>query len=226
MAVAEAEQQVTDRPETNRMPKLILVDPNKLKFAPYNPENRTAPDNIRDMVESLSKYGQLMPIVIRPDRTIIMGHRRCAAARALGWKSLQALVRDDLDMDVMFAEDAHTSRKMTGNDALGVWLDNPKAVPPRSAALFANMVESIGIGLTRRIHREGYSIRVFRVARQIARYVDREEDKGFCSTCVAWLMESGSAGIVGRFMTAGVDPAKLRRAVMAGKKIKLDMSVE
>jgi hypothetical protein len=202
--------------------KTKLVDIGKLKPAPYNPPNRTAPENIGDMVESLSKFGQLNNIIIRSDNTIIFGHRRVAAAKHLGWRTLVATIRDDLDMDVMYAEDFATARRMSANDALGVWLKNPRAVPPRQAAWFATMQESLGRPRVMRLFREGYSIQLYRRARQIAKYVEREDDSAWIAKAVDWMIEFGMSGMVQQVMARGGDPMTIRLAIEKGRKLKME----
>lgn len=214
-----------DHPNTNILPNVKLVNPKALKFAKYNPPNRTKKENLKDMIESLSKYGQLTPVIIRSNNVIVMGHRRTAAARALGWTSIQAVVRDDLDADVMFAEDMGTTKKFNGNDALGIWLENPKAIPGYLSVRFQNMETKIGRVLVKRIHREGLSIRAYNLAKQIGRYCGDETDK-FLGKTVVWLMESGSMGVIGKALAYGVNSVELKRAIQANQPIKIKMAIQ
>ena len=46
--------------------------------------------------DDMEKHGLQHPVEILPDRTIIAGHRRVAAAKALGWTKIDAIVRHDL----------------------------------------------------------------------------------------------------------------------------------
>ena len=72
-----------------RLP-LASIDP-----SPRNPRQKLA--GLDELSDSLRAYGLLQPIVVRPtggDRyEIVAGHRRFAAARALGWTELPAVVR-------------------------------------------------------------------------------------------------------------------------------------
>lgn len=80
---------------------------------------RTHPHNIRrdvgdvtELADSFRTSGLVQPIVIAPAQrdthvkkaktppyTLIAGHRRFAAAKACGWKEIDAIVRDDLDTE-------------------------------------------------------------------------------------------------------------------------------
>jgi ParB family chromosome partitioning protein len=65
------------------------IDPN-----PRNPRRRIT--GIDELAESLSQHGLLQPPVVRPvgERyELVAGHRRFAAAQALGWTELPVLVR-------------------------------------------------------------------------------------------------------------------------------------
>src|SRR5688500_8487126 len=99
-----------------------------LKEAAHNPPNRTAEKNVKSLIDSIELVGRLHPITGTADLTIIDGHRRAAACRALGWEEVEANVIDR-DPDEVYASVNVTPRKLSGNDALGVWLANPRAVP-------------------------------------------------------------------------------------------------
>lgn len=58
---------------------------------------------VKKLAETM-KAGLDHPIEILPDGTIICGHRRTAAARLLGWKTIRAVVRHDLKDDPKAAE--------------------------------------------------------------------------------------------------------------------------
>jgi len=54
--------------------------------------------NLGDVVglaESMTKYGQLHPIVISKKNVLIAGRRRLAAAQHLGWNSINAIILRD-----------------------------------------------------------------------------------------------------------------------------------
>ncbi|MBN1243209.1 MAG: ParB N-terminal domain-containing protein [Spirochaetales bacterium] len=52
---------------------------------------------IDDLAASLERYGQLHPIVINRRNMLVSGRRRLAAARRLGWTTIEALVVDAAD---------------------------------------------------------------------------------------------------------------------------------
>jgi ParB-like chromosome segregation protein Spo0J len=59
---------------------------------------------IEELAEDMEKNGQLQPVEILSDGTIIAGHKRTDAARMLGWTEIDVWVRADLDDDPAAAE--------------------------------------------------------------------------------------------------------------------------
>jgi ParB/RepB/Spo0J family partition protein len=62
------------------------------------------PDAVETIAESMSRLGQLSPIVVLPDGTLIAGHHRVQAAKRLGWDEIDAVVRADDDEIVRLME--------------------------------------------------------------------------------------------------------------------------
>lgn len=78
--------------------KVESVDVDRLQQHPRQHEFFTAPSDVQldELAADLKHRGQQEPIHITPDGIIIRGHRRVAAAKRLGWKELNAIVRHDL----------------------------------------------------------------------------------------------------------------------------------
>jgi ParB-like chromosome segregation protein Spo0J len=49
-------------------------------------------NKLRELGASMVKYGQLQDVVAEPDGTLIVGHRRLAAAKLMGIESLTAKI--------------------------------------------------------------------------------------------------------------------------------------
>ncbi len=72
----------------------------------------------RELAADMNQNGQLDPIDILPDGTILGGHRRAQAAKRLGWKTIRAVVHHDLADDAAGAEaffinDNYTRRQLS-----------------------------------------------------------------------------------------------------------------
>ncbi len=50
--------------------------------------------DIKGLMESLKKHGQLTPIIVTRNNELIAGFRRLEAAKRLGWKSIEAVILD------------------------------------------------------------------------------------------------------------------------------------
>jgi ParB/RepB/Spo0J family partition protein len=59
---------------------------------------------VEELVADMHTNGQLTPIEILPDNTIIAGHKRTTAARLLGWTEVRVWVREDLAHDPVAVE--------------------------------------------------------------------------------------------------------------------------
>ena len=73
---------------------------------PFQPRIIFRPEELRELQESLSANGLLQPITVRqtPNGSgfqLIAGERRLRAATNLGWKKIQAVVRDLSDREVL-----------------------------------------------------------------------------------------------------------------------------
>ena len=55
---------------------------------------RNSLGDLSSLMESLTRYGQLCPILISRSSVLIAGNRRLESARRLGWKSINAIVID------------------------------------------------------------------------------------------------------------------------------------
>jgi ParB family transcriptional regulator, chromosome partitioning protein len=69
----------------------------RLQFIPVSeiivgPRIRKKLANIDGLASSMSELGLLQPILITHDKVLLAGYRRLAAAKKLGWKTIEALI--------------------------------------------------------------------------------------------------------------------------------------
>jgi ParB/RepB/Spo0J family partition protein len=78
---------------------------------------------VKELAADMHTNGQLTPIEILPDNTIIAGHKRTEAARLLGWSEVRVWVREDLAHDSVAVErrmiEDNLYRRQLGLIALG-----------------------------------------------------------------------------------------------------------
>ena len=97
---------------------LQWVDRNRLTANNYNP-NRVTEDNLQLLIQSILTNGWTLPIVVRPDYTIIDGfHRWTVAGREplkslLGGKVPVVIVAHDSEADDMFGTITHNRARGT-----------------------------------------------------------------------------------------------------------------
>jgi len=71
-----------------------------IKITRVMPDGRTRfrePENIPSLAASLKEFGQLQPIILDEDGELVAGMRRLTAAKSLGWTSIWAVLRNQLD---------------------------------------------------------------------------------------------------------------------------------
>lgn len=201
-----------------------IVKVSDLKNAPYNPPNRISPQKTRELEDSMQQFGLLSPLIITPHDMVIDGHRRLAVAKRLKWTEIECNVLSDVSSENIYSSVNVTSRRMSGNDALGVWLKCRQAVTLRVDKQFCAMTDVIGLPLVQKIFDAGLSMRVFKTAVQIAKYCDDSTNETVAAV-VRWLLDFATIGQVMKALEAGVDPMKIMKAVNQNKPIILKLEL-
>jgi ParB family chromosome partitioning protein len=68
-----------------------------LKDIKIPPRVRNKKIDVDDLVESMSEFGQLQPILINQNYELIAGYRRYKAAKKLGWQTIDVKIIDVKD---------------------------------------------------------------------------------------------------------------------------------
>ncbi|MEM4727908.1 MAG: ParB/RepB/Spo0J family partition protein, partial [Candidatus Bathyarchaeia archaeon] len=98
----------TKESQVARIP-LSLIDP-----SPFQVRVRLDQERLRSLSESLRREGQLRPVRVRPRGEryeLVYGHRTLEAARMLGWESVEAVVSDATDEEVVLAQRAENRER-------------------------------------------------------------------------------------------------------------------
>jgi hypothetical protein len=189
-----------------------------LKAAHYNPPSRTKDEAISGLVRSIGDIGLLYPILVTNDGTIIDGHRRVAAHKELSMETIPAIIGVG-DPNKLYASVNVTSRKMGGNEALQVFLKEPEAITSLLRARFNKMIEVLGEPRVRKMARQGYSIRIYNRARQVAIYCD--QDEVMIPTIFDWLITTQTHTALSAALVNDVSPGTIMKAVRSNRKLKL-----
>lgn len=189
-----------------------------LKTAHYNPKTRIKPDRIRVLVNSIGKIGLLYPILVTPDNVVIDGHRRLAAYIELGYETIPAIVGIG-DPNELYSSVNDCSRRMGGNEALQVWLAEPKAVKPILQSRFELLVEVLGMARVKRLAKEGMSIKVYTRAKQLCTYCD--QDGSTVPEFFDWIMNTQSIGGALEAIRSEVPATTIVRAMKSDKPLRM-----
>ena len=89
---------------------------NDLQSNPYQPRLQMDKEELNELVSSINKNGLMSPIIvadIEGKKVIVAGHRRTEACRILGWDKIPAIVRKDIDDNLLallaITENTHRS---------------------------------------------------------------------------------------------------------------------
>jgi len=86
----------------------------------------TDDEAVANLAENMGRVGQITPIVITKSGTVISGARRMAAAKALGWKTIEAVVKDiPKNLELFYVIQANKQRQKTSgqlcNEINALW---------------------------------------------------------------------------------------------------------
>lgn len=199
-----------------RMPKDVPIG--SIKARSYNPATRVD-IGIGKLARSMDEIGLLYPVLLDAKNTTIDGHRRVAAAKRLGWKTIKAVVVEG-DADAIYGSVNETAKRFTGNELLGLWLKNPKAAPSRIQKACAAAVDVYGRALLARVHAEGYSVWIHRLVKELANHLEDETPETGV-TILKWLLDKGTIYQVRKALEAGISPKVLRNAIAKNKRLAM-----
>lgn len=202
------------------MRNVVAVPVRYLKNSEHNPPARISQKNIRELVLSMEAFGQLCPILIDKNKTIIEGHRRVAAAKVLKMETIDCLEVEG-DTCAIYASVNSTSRRMTSNDLMGVYLSNKMAVSPRKRSHFDNIVEEIGLPLFKRMYEHGHSCMLHSSAVYLANYCGvRTPEK--IKAILKWLLDGKAVlGDIRKALVSGIPAKSILKSVEENKSFKL-----
>lgn len=94
--------------------RVVEIDPNAIDPSPIRDRMPSSPSEDESLRESVATAGQQMPVLLRPGAggryVTVFGHRRIAAARALG-RPVRAVVREMSDADALVAQGVENAER-------------------------------------------------------------------------------------------------------------------
>jgi len=117
-----------------------------LHASPYQPEGRATPKNTLELQESMAAIGQLEKVKVYEDDGRLMiaaGHRRCMAAKCLGWVYIECDKIDKKDAPRVFA-DTNTGKPLKTKDAQRNFVAYPETLTPGQRASLERARRDLG----------------------------------------------------------------------------------
>lgn len=96
---------------------LVVVDHGVEISSIKIPDGRRTLCDIEPLIESIREVGLVNPITVTPDRVLVAGYHRLEACRALGWKTIDAIV---VTLDKIDAELAAIDEKLCRTDMTAI----------------------------------------------------------------------------------------------------------
>lgn len=206
-------------PQPTTAPVAHLVPIKDIKPAPWNPKSRISERRLTDLRISVDDLGEMFyPVLVDKDKNLIDGHRRLAVAKSFGWKHIAAITVGGAGhgFDHSFGSVQITQQKLTGNDVIGVYLTEPKALIGKQRERVARIVKKLGKWAVKMLYEAGMSDTVLRTAERTQRYL---ADAGFAYDLEAvfrWIVKHSMS--VTHILIKGGLPAKTIAAAIKNDK--------
>lgn len=193
----------------------------RIKRRDYNPKSRLRDNLSKPLENSIARIGLMYPVLVSKNMELIDGHRRLQAAVNLGWDEIPVIIGShDEPIDTIYGEINATSAKLTGNQNLQVWLKNPEAVTRRARRQYDLAEEVFGKVILNQLATTGLSIRILRVSKAVAEYVDQDENNAFLRTVAKWLIRWRNSSVVRAYILMQQPTRPLLNAIKANKPLR------
>lgn len=190
-----------------------------LKKADYNPARRSEPARISNLVKSIREVGLLYPILITEGNEVVDGHGRLAAYEQMQMDTIPCLVVEGKQTD-LYRSVNFTAARLSANDLVGVWLQNPDAIPQRKRLVMEEMENTLGRPMVEQIYKRGSSHRTYHLAKSLARSWDCDTPEEI-TKIIRWIWKHAMMTIASRAVTYGMDHARIQRAVKHNRPLKI-----
>ncbi len=190
-----------------------------LKLASWYPKNRISEANIKGLVNSVEDVGMQVPILVNAEGVIIDGGRRFAAAKQLGYQHIR-VISTDCEYNHLFGSLQGSSKKLSGNDLLGVYLGDPYVLTTTQRDKIKKIEETCGYSAVKMLYEGGYTQGAFGVALRINRYT---QGRVSIKNGLTWIVKQGMSRCVGVFMDNVIPVNTIVEAVESAAPINLEI---
>ncbi len=206
--------------------KLQELAVSTLSAASWNPKSRTRIDtgHMKRLVESVRKFGIVVPVIALEDGTIIDGHRRVMAAKELDLLTVPVLVHEPngLTPHDVYGQVNYAVRPLEGVEHIEVYLDGGPVPNPSQLKIIEEIEGRFGRKTLKRMAKAGVGPRVFSVSRSFISYSELEDDDDAAlRTALMWAIETGAGRRLEEAMREGIDAPRLWGFINANKPFTL-----
>ena len=126
--------------------KILEIPIETIIAAPYNPKDRTKDgEKLRKLAQTIIKYGVIQPIVITADRDLVDGHRRLAASKIAGMKTVDCIILPShVDKDELFGDLNTNSEKIGGKGWVSAYRHGLRKLPQNEFAKCQELHKMLG----------------------------------------------------------------------------------
>lgn len=203
------------------IPQIKMIAIETIKEANFQPQNRTEERKLKELLQSMNKYGFALyrPLLISKDGILADGHRRLACARKLGIKEVPVIFTNDA-LTVVFGQN-HSIEPYRAGDWLQAYAQQLAIddVPQPYRNKIAKLEAIVGQDGVLRLAMLGYSLGVLDWAKRIARYCDDDSDT-FVNKTLWWLVENNMQFDARKAMEIDVDPEIFLQAIEENRSFR------
>lgn len=180
------------------------VEHAQLYASPYQPKGRVdSSTSLNQLKQSIRENGlQYPPLVVRRREgdgfTIVDGHRRIAAVKALAWQSVPVIVAEGKPGE-LFSAVTGTTKALKAADWVSIYLagGTPPSGPTRTC--IKKLEQVIGRDFLVKLAEAGLSPQIWNVAKRTVNYLEMDNEK--LTAVVQWIFKHKISRSVSTWMS-------------------------
>lgn len=191
--------------------RIIYMDIDRIKPAPWNPARRTTPKALQPIIISMREHGfwPYQHLILGRDDVLADGHRRLAAAKAVGLPRVPVM-RVDKAADVIWAEINGKRQEITASQSLEAIAHGLSVIPDRHKSEVEKFIQVMGRGPDgiNAPLMAGVAPSIMDWARKTARYIgiDPDREPSQVKRIIFWLRRHQMQKRVRAAMEDEIDP--------------------
>ena len=202
--------------------RMLMVPLHKIHAAPWNPKDRVEKRRLKNLMASIEDIGLIYPVVLDEKNNLVDGHRRHAVAGLLGWHAIPAIYTSSEFLHAYGSLQANQER-LNGNDLIGVYLVNPKALIYRQLHKIGRVEDACGGGILKKLYKAGMTAGTFDIAMRIVRYTSEGVTP---LETTEWLIDHRMGAQVRHLLEGGIPKSKFVNAIKNDQPIKVKLTAE